>query len=344
MGIPEHTAPYVGRRRIQDSCGRRPANYQSQLDKQHTAPCVQRRQIRNRCGRRTANYQNQVENPKGNEQQTRIGNKKTEAETSIKLVEPNWVITVQHHTKGPLINGSLFGKSAEIFPDTGSMMNLISRDILQRFNPKVKLVDSTPFSLQGVTGNKLETLGETLLTVALTNNIHITIPVITVEKSIFPGDLLIRFQTMRVENITISPAEHGAQISDVFLPFIILEVLAEPLATVPLIRSESNEKTKVESPSSLNNVAERSPDNNTSTEGEGNFETQISSEMKTPTETIPREKQCRIIPTLPQKKTPHQKFKKPEQDITEIHSNETSGEALKIVTGHVIESTLLHGN
>ncbi len=136
--------------------------------------------------------------------------KKTEAETSIKLVEPNWVITIQHHTKGPLIKGSISGTSAEIFHDTGAMVNL---------------------SLRGVTGNELNTLGETRLTVTLTINIHITIPVISVEKSVFPGDLLVGFATMRVENITVSPAEHGAQIADVFLPFINPEVFAEPSAT-----------------------------------------------------------------------------------------------------------------
>ncbi len=43
-----------------------------------------------------------------------------------------------------------------------------------------------------------------------------------------------------------------------FLPFINPEVFAEPLATVPLIKSEGNEKIEVESPSSLDNVAERS--------------------------------------------------------------------------------------
>ncbi len=54
------------------------------------------------------------------------------------MVEPKWVITVQHHTKGPLIKGRISSNSAETFLDTGAMVNLISRDALQRLKPGVK--------------------------------------------------------------------------------------------------------------------------------------------------------------------------------------------------------------
>ena len=61
------------------------------------------------------------------------------------------------------------------------MVNLISRETLQRIGPRVKLVEPLPFSLQGVTGSKLDTLGETRLTVTLTRDIDISIPVVIVE-------------------------------------------------------------------------------------------------------------------------------------------------------------------
>ncbi len=170
-----------------------------------------------------------------------------ETETMIEETEPKWVVTVQHHTEGPINQRKISQKPVELFLDTGAMVNLISRDALQRVGPRVKLVEPIPFSLQGVTGNKLSTIGETI-TINLGDDINITIPVITVE-SVFPRDILIGYITMSAENITVSPAGGGAQISNAFLPFLNPCIYAEPEAIVPLIRSEDKEQ--------VNDVAER---------------------------------------------------------------------------------------
>ena len=66
------------------------------------------------------------------------------------------------------------------------MVNLISRETLLKNVPRVKLVEPLPYALQGVTGNKLDTLGDTRLTVSLSRDIKVTIPVVIVEESFFP--------------------------------------------------------------------------------------------------------------------------------------------------------------
>ena len=60
---------------------------------------------------------------------------------------------------------------------------------------------------------------------------------------------MLGYATISVENILDSPAENGAQISDVFLPFITPCKHKTLETTVPLVKSEDSEQ--------INNVAER---------------------------------------------------------------------------------------
>ncbi len=159
------------------------------------------------------------------------------------------IITINQHI-GPLTEGGIFSRPAQTFFDTGSIVNLISSDILKRVEPKVKFIEPTHYSLQEVTGSKLNTIGKTRLTIALGKHFQFDIISIIVEKPTSPGDLLIEFATMRYEEITISPAEYGARCSYKFIPFINSEILVCPTVTI-------NERTN-NLTNSLDNVAERS--------------------------------------------------------------------------------------
>ncbi len=277
----------------------------------NTTPHLRGSRVERKIGRQVRYVQRQVRQMRYDQRQTRTPMRtepltcvdSEETETVIEETEPKWVVTVQHHTEGPIIQGKISQKPVE-FLDTGAMVNLISRDALQRVGPRVKLVEPIPFSLQGVTGNKLNTIGETRLTITLGEDINITIPVVIVEESVFPGDILTGYITMSVENITVSPAEGEAQISNAFLPFLNPCIYAEPEATVPLLKSEDREK--------VNNVAERSEE-----------ECRDEQFMKTPQEREPEIKQD------------SQTRSKREIRV------DTPDEALKIASGHVIECALL---
>ena len=73
-----------------------------------------------------------------------------------------------------------------------------------------------------------------------------------VEKQSFPGDLLIGYDTMRDEDISIIPARDGVKLSYKFLPFIDTgrHNITAPVSH-PITKTEDN------TVSSLNNVAER---------------------------------------------------------------------------------------
>ncbi len=74
---------------------------------------------------------------------------------------------------------------------------------------------------------------------------------VVVEQQSFPGNLLIGYDTMREEDITIIPAKEGVQISFKFQPFVNTRN-QEFVATVSQHRT-----TEAITVSSINNVAER---------------------------------------------------------------------------------------
>ena len=163
------------------------------------------------------------------------------------------------------------------FLDTGSAVNLISLKMLNRVQRGVKLIEPIPFVLQGVTGNSLTTIGKTELIITIGGFLNYDITAIVVEESIFPGDLLIGFTTMRDAEVTISPAECGARFSYKFIPFLNPEIVPGHEHSVPL--SSSEEKRYTCNNTYLSNVAERS-DNIDSIITTGTSETeQIDSEQ-----------------------------------------------------------------
>lgn len=254
--------------------------------------------------RKVANYPGQTKTFTEAEPPTFINYEEVEPDR-----EPYWVITVQHHSEGPIIRGKISNKPVKLFLDTGSMVNLVSRDALQKLGPKVRFVEPLPFSLQGVTGNKLTTLGETKVTITLSRDLDITIPVVVVEESVFPGDILLGYITMSVENILVSPAERGAQVGDVFLPFINPCKHANPGETVPLIQNEDSEE--------INNVAERSSN-------------------------LTQEEECKNKQITKSSQKRKDKHKQSSQAETKREARvESSDEILQTASGHVIECTLL---
>ena len=78
----------------------------------------------------------------------------------------------------------------------------------------------------------------------------VTIPVVIVEESFFPGDVLIGYITMREEGIVVLPAARAARISGKFLPFIKPCSHTQSEATMPLVKDEDRRD--------LSRVAERS--------------------------------------------------------------------------------------
>lgn len=179
-----------------------------------------------------------------------------ERQNEIVEESPKPIVTVNLSRKGPLIPGNIERRPATLFLDTGSAVNLISLEILNKVQKGVKLLEPIPFVLQGVTGNSLNTIGKTELTITIGGFLNYDITVIVVEESSFPGDLLIGFTTMRDAEVTISPAECGARLSYKFIPFLSPEVIPGYAHSIPLTSSEENNYTCNDN--YLNNVAERS--------------------------------------------------------------------------------------
>ncbi len=107
-----------------------------------------------------------------------------------------------------------------MFLDTGARINLISLAFLREAKHGLDIIEPTTFNIQGVTGNKLTPVGETQITVTFGKYYMFTLTAVVVEQQSFPGNLLIGYDTMRDEHITIIPARVGVKISYKFLPFV----------------------------------------------------------------------------------------------------------------------------
>ncbi len=94
-----------------------------------------------------------------------------------------------------------------------------------------------------------------MLTITLAGYLRFDITSIVVEKSSFPGDLLIGFETMPDEDIATLPAREGARCAHKFLPFINSEGNTDQLAPVTENIMTENDESVTET---LNSVAERS--------------------------------------------------------------------------------------
>ena len=66
----------------------------------------------------------------------------------------------------------------------------------------------------------MKTLGKVKLEMLVESVFLFDIKSVVVEKSSFPGDLLIGYETMRDEDIVLFPARGGARFSCIFVPFI----------------------------------------------------------------------------------------------------------------------------
>ena len=139
---------------------------------------------------------------------------------SSEVKETKDVITINDQSGGPLLAGHVFDVPSQVFLDTGARINLISLDFLRKVKPGLVIIEPTNYNIQGVTGNKLSPIGETFLSVMFGNYYKMEITAVVVEQQSFPGNLLIGYDTMRDEDITIIPARGGVKLSYKFLPFI----------------------------------------------------------------------------------------------------------------------------
>ncbi len=135
----------------------------------------------------------------------------------------------------------------------------------------------------------------------------IELKAVVVEQQAFPGNLLIDYDTMRVEDINIIPAQEGVTISYKFLPFV--NTRSQDFL-VPFSQHRTTEANTVPSVNTFNNVAERYVNHSSPVPDEKHMPTNHHEETKSP-------------PTTKQNK---------------LHA---LAEALKIVSGSVTESTLL---
>ncbi len=138
-----------------------------------------------------------------------------------------------------------------MFLDKGARINLINLDFLRKAKPGLVIIEPTTFNIHGVTGNKLTPVGETQITVTFGNYYMFELTAVVVEQQAFPGNLLIGYDTMRDEDITIFPAKEGVKISYKFPPFVNTrsQDVVAPVSQQP--------KTEVNTVPSDNNVAER---------------------------------------------------------------------------------------
>ena len=111
---------------------------------------------------------------------------------------------------------------ATLFVDTGSAVNLMSLEILQKAQRGVTLIEPIPFVLQVVTGNFLNTIGTTELTITIDEFLNYNNTAKVVEET---EDLLIEFTTMQDAEVTTFPAEYGARFSYKCIPFLKPEVV-----------------------------------------------------------------------------------------------------------------------
>ncbi len=113
----------------------------------------------------------------------------------------------------------MFDEPSHVFLDTGAKINLISLDFLKRIKPGAVILEPVTYNIQGITKNKLTPVGETLITVTFGNYYMFDLKAVVVEQQSFPGNLLIGYNTMREEAITIIPAR-DVKLSYKFLPFV----------------------------------------------------------------------------------------------------------------------------
>ncbi len=113
----------------------------------------------------------------------------------------------------------VFDKS-HIFSDTGAMINVISAEYFRKAKTGVTLIEPTHYVLQRVTGNKMNTLGKTTLSVFVDGLFRFEITSVVIEKSSFPVDSLIGYDTMREKDIALFLARDGARFAFKLIPFI----------------------------------------------------------------------------------------------------------------------------
>ncbi len=122
---------------------------------------------------------------------------------------------------GLVIEGQVFGKPSKIFFDTGAKVNIISLKRLRELIPGVVVLEPTKYIIQGVTGNKINALGEIEIPVLLTSTFWLDIKAVVVEESTFP-DLLTGYETIKEDEIALFPASsRSSQNNTTWTPHII---------------------------------------------------------------------------------------------------------------------------
>ena len=104
----------------------------------------------------------------------------------------------------PLVEASVHSTPIEIFLDTGSPVNIINKDLITKLELTDDIVPSS-IILSSVSSNSLSIEGEISLTIQIRGN-KLTLPFIVVRSCVFPGDVMIGFQSMRENDIKLDPS------------------------------------------------------------------------------------------------------------------------------------------
>ena len=133
----------------------------------------------------------------------------------------------------PIVKVPINGHKIDLFLDTGAPVNLITQTSLSKF-PGVTVKPTRENNLASVTDDALATLGEVELTLDF-GEVSIKAPFVIVESAFFPGELLLGFETMRLKNISIFPADETITVNGKVVPMINICKCSEngALACVP---------------------------------------------------------------------------------------------------------------
>ena len=142
---------------------------------------------------------------------------------------------MRENTQGPLIRACVNGTDSRVFLDTGANINIIGLDYLRKVRTGVTLITPHNSIIEGVTGNSMKVYGKTRLRLTLCSMFSWEIEASVTEKSFFPGDILIGFNTMREVEINILPASDGVKIANMlYVPFLSSkknEIDSDPVIT-----------------------------------------------------------------------------------------------------------------
>ena len=116
----------------------------------------------------------------------------------------------------PLVAAYVHSTPIEVFLDTGSPVNIINKDLVTKLG-LIEEMTPTSIILNSVSSNSLFTEGEISLTIRI-RGADLTLTLIVVRSCVFPGDIMLGFQSMRENDITLIPAHLTIVMRGVTIP------------------------------------------------------------------------------------------------------------------------------